>query len=251
MTDELRFVGDWSRETSKKSGKKYYYNRILQKSQWNKPEEWVEFERQRSNARFDNQMPPVAMLDRNPSSQNQMQGGSNDMEYDNIDSRVGRGRSGDRSGGRSRGHTDTIDQTGGPRISSSHDTTPVSDESHPEQQRQQQGQHQVEDKKKPFKCNLCENSYKEDWLLTKHVAFVHEKQMPFKCNLCLATFAQGQILTNHKITVHKGKRSYKCCVCNQYFVEKQHLIVHNKRRHSGIKQGLIIKNSLEQEFLYS
>merc|ERR1719464_919348 len=153
----LRSVGDWSEHTSS-SGKKYYYNCVSEVSQWEKPRDWLEFERQRSNAMFNNKMPP--MLDRRSSSQKQvpmnvrdrsMRGGGNDMEYEDIDSR---GSGGGRSGGR----MDTIDRTGGtygdPRgnlirdsqqdmdISSSHDTTPTSDESHPQQQRQQQQQQQ-------------------------------------------------------------------------------------------------------------
>ena len=82
-------------------------------SEWEKPRDWLEFERQRSNAMSNNKMPP--MLDRRSSSQKQvpmnvrdrsMRGGGNDMEYEDIDSR---GSGGGRSGGR----MDTIDRTGG------------------------------------------------------------------------------------------------------------------------------------------
>ena len=139
---------------------------------------------------------------------------------------------------------DTIDQTGDdPRILSSQNTTPSLVES-------QQLQQQLENEKQ-FKCDRCENSYKEDWLLTKHIALLHEPQMTHKCNLCAATFARGGLLTKHKTTVHKGNANHKCCVCKKYFVQKQHLIVHNQRIHNGIKQGLINRSSLDLEFLYS
>lgn len=40
---ERRF-GDWKEMISKGSGKKYYYNERDKSSQWDKPEEWAEYE---------------------------------------------------------------------------------------------------------------------------------------------------------------------------------------------------------------
>lgn len=40
---ERRF-GDWKEMISKGSGKKYYYNERDKSSQWEKPEEWSEYE---------------------------------------------------------------------------------------------------------------------------------------------------------------------------------------------------------------
>lgn len=40
---ERRF-GDWKEMISKNNGKKYYYNERDKSSQWEKPEEWVEYE---------------------------------------------------------------------------------------------------------------------------------------------------------------------------------------------------------------
>lgn len=40
---EKRF-GDWKEMISKGSGKKYYYNERDKSSQWEKPEEWTEYE---------------------------------------------------------------------------------------------------------------------------------------------------------------------------------------------------------------
>ncbi|CAJ0920543.1 unnamed protein product, partial [Mesorhabditis belari] len=40
----VKEVGDWSEQTSS-SGKRYYYNRSTEVSQWEKPEEWKEYER--------------------------------------------------------------------------------------------------------------------------------------------------------------------------------------------------------------
>lgn len=40
---ERRF-GDWKEMISKNNGKKYYYNEKDKSSQWEKPEEWAEYE---------------------------------------------------------------------------------------------------------------------------------------------------------------------------------------------------------------
>uniref|UniRef100_A0A914W627 WW domain-containing protein n=1 Tax=Plectus sambesii TaxID=2011161 RepID=A0A914W627_9BILA len=40
----LKEFGDWSEQTSS-SGKRYFYNRITEVSQWDKPTEWAEYER--------------------------------------------------------------------------------------------------------------------------------------------------------------------------------------------------------------
>lgn len=39
-----RQIGDWSEHTSS-SGKRYYYNVVTEQSQWEKPLEWIEFEK--------------------------------------------------------------------------------------------------------------------------------------------------------------------------------------------------------------
>jgi len=49
LETRVRSVGDWSEHTSS-SKKKYYYNCVSEVSQWEKPREWIEFERNRSNS---------------------------------------------------------------------------------------------------------------------------------------------------------------------------------------------------------
>ncbi|KAG5672693.1 hypothetical protein PVAND_002802 [Polypedilum vanderplanki] len=44
VVDKERRFGDWKEMISKNNGKKYYYNERDKSSQWDKPEEWVEFE---------------------------------------------------------------------------------------------------------------------------------------------------------------------------------------------------------------
>lgn len=42
--EKERRYGDWKEMISKGSGKKYYYNERDKSSQWEKPEEWSEYE---------------------------------------------------------------------------------------------------------------------------------------------------------------------------------------------------------------
>lgn len=42
--EKERKIGDWKEMISKGSGKKYYYNERDKSSQWEKPDEWTEYE---------------------------------------------------------------------------------------------------------------------------------------------------------------------------------------------------------------
>lgn len=44
MLEKERRFGDWKEMISKGSGKKYYYNERDKSSQWEKPEEWMEYD---------------------------------------------------------------------------------------------------------------------------------------------------------------------------------------------------------------
>lgn len=121
-TSGLRSVGDWSEHTSS-SGKKYYYNCVTEVSQWEKPREWVEYERQRSSISSSNKMP----IERRPQKLGGHRGLRTDPEYDleMVESL------------RARREADMheIPERQPDMEISSHETTPTSDESHPQQQR--------------------------------------------------------------------------------------------------------------------
>ena len=120
--------------------KKKYYNLLLE---WEKPREWVDFERQRSAALKSSQ-------DRRSLS-SQKQGGSGHLLSRERSIRGGGGGDLDYDDADSRGSRRDLD-SGDPRmqsreqadmdISSSHDTTPTSDESQRHNQRQHQQQQQ-------------------------------------------------------------------------------------------------------------
>ena len=42
----------------------------------------------------------------------------------------------------------------------------------------------VHDQKKPFKYDICDQTYYQYFDLKKHIKSVHEKKNPFKCEIC-------------------------------------------------------------------
>lgn len=143
-TSSVRSVGDWSEHTSS-SGKKYYYNCVSEVSQWEKPKEWLDYERQRSQTATSNKIPDGGGGLRGQ-SQNQSQRllkmpsnrdrGRNDIDYDDTDSRGSmNNRGSDNRGHRGQDHDLDPrllrDQREDMEISSSRGTAPTSDESHP------------------------------------------------------------------------------------------------------------------------
>ena len=64
----------------------------------------------------------------------------------------------------------------------------------------------VHEKKKPFKCNLCDSSFAQNDNLKVHIASVHEKEKYFKCTFCDSCFAEKGCLKIHIASVHEGKK---------------------------------------------
>ena len=58
-------------------------------------------------------------------------------------------------------------------------------------------------KKKPFKCNICDVSFKQKGHLKGHLESVHEGKKPFKCNICEVSFARKEQLNKHIGSVHE------------------------------------------------
>ena len=62
----------------------------------------------------------------------------------------------------------------------------------------------VHEKKKPFLCTLCGNSYPSDHYLKSHIKSVHEGERRFKCPQCDAKFSQKSGVRTHIECVHEG-----------------------------------------------
>ena len=73
----------------------------------------------------------------------------------------------------------------------------------------------VHDKKKPFKCEICDYSCYQKSKMKKHVESVHEKNEPFKCEICYYSCAQNSNLKRHISSVHEEKKPLRCAICDK------------------------------------
>ena len=70
----------------------------------------------------------------------------------------------------------------------------------------------VQEKKKPFKCDMCDYSFSEKGSLKKHIASVHEGKKPFNCSICGYNCSEKGTLKKHIASVHEGKKVIKCTI---------------------------------------
>ena len=70
--------------------------------------------------------------------------------------------------------------------------------------------------------------------MNKHVVSVHERKKPFKCEICDYSCAQKRSLNIHVAAVHEGNKPFKCDQCSYSSVNKSQLKVH-KAVHEGKK----------------
>ena len=72
----------------------------------------------------------------------------------------------------------------------------------------------VDERKKQFKCEICDYSSSQKGDLNRHVASVHEKKKPNKCETCdFSCFAKSH-MKSHVVSVHENKRPFKCEICD-------------------------------------
>ena len=81
-------------------------------------------------------------------------------------------------------------------------------------------------KKKPFKCEICGNSFALKATMIRHTSNVHEgNDMISKCEICNAEFKSRSGLFYHKTSIHDGKK-IKCEFCSDNFSTKQNMNRH-------------------------
>ena len=98
---------------------------------------------------------------------------------------------------------------------------------------------EVHEKKRPFKCDICNMEFTRKFHLKNHIRCVHEKKKlikPYKCEICAKAFVAPSDLKLHHAVVHEGKKPFSCKECEENFASKQALLAHTRRRHT--EEGL-------------
>ncbi|XP_050077210.1 zinc finger protein 271-like [Anopheles maculipalpis] len=83
---------------------------------------------------------------------------------------------------------------------------------------------------RPYKCHICERSYRNQKNLKSHLK-VHEGIRAYQCEICGKNFSGSSYLVIHRRR-HTGERPFKCVTCGKAFVDSRALAVH-ARLHSG------------------
>ena len=90
----------------------------------------------------------------------------------------------------------------------------------------------VHERKKPYKCLICDYSCFEKGTLKKHIHNVHEEKTQYKCPTCDFTSSyknslKANITTIHaglkphnKCPIHEGEKPCKCSVCDYNCLKK-------------------------------
>lgn len=85
---------------------------------------------------------------------------------------------------------------------------------------------------RPFKCAICEKSYKDPATLRQHEK-THWLTRPFPCNICGKMFTQRGTMTRH-MRSHLGLKPFACDECGMRFT-RQYRLTEHMRVHSGEK----------------
>ena len=84
----------------------------------------------------------------------------------------------------------------------------------------------VHEKKKPFKCDICDYNFSGKGNLKRHTDSVHEGKKPYKCSICDKRCSLKAELKEHIEIVHEKKKPHKCPICDYKCAKKGNLNTH-------------------------
>ena len=86
--------------------------------------------------------------------------------------------------------------------------------------------------------------------MNRHLVLVHEKKKPFKCDICNYSCFQKCEIEKHQELVHEKKKPLRCDICDYSFFSKSSMKIHveslnEKKRLSTVAQKGDLKKHLE------
>ena len=95
---------------------------------------------------------------------------------------------------------------------------------------------QVHDKSNHIKCDFCDYSSFQPYMLKRHIQKQHDKSTKYQCDLCpYFTYDKGRIPI-HNRRVHENAKNYVCNECNKAFDRKPAYAKHLLRTHNVVYQ---------------
>ena len=95
---------------------------------------------------------------------------------------------------------------------------------------------QVHENFRPFKCNYCEESFKNHNSLACHIGEKHDSSVKkFKCDKCDFSTAYHKSLRQHHQDRHEKNRQFPCHICPYVSVRKETLRTHIRQVHEGYR----------------
>ena len=87
-------------------------------------------------------------------------------------------------------------------------------------------------RKRPFKCDVCDFSLANKEHLKVHKQLVHHEKGNFKCELCNRIFSRKQYLQKHVTSKHEVTTELRCNICDKEFISAYGFQVHKQSMHN-------------------
>lgn len=95
-------------------------------------------------------------------------------------------------------------------------------------QRHLQTHEEDPNKRRPYKCDICKDTFTREDSLKSHLKLCHENDSELTlCEKCGKTFNSVRNLNRHLLT-HANERPYKCSTCQKTFSMWSYLKTHSK-----------------------